>query len=334
MTAWEFLRDRQAQLLQHLVSLSAMTGFLRRTGTASGVLVIVAVVWAMGLALTLAVRYLHVNARLKELSSLMNALDKKYLFTECAPKPRDIYGRRLFELTKRAGKSMIEAVSNAKSSQKEYCEYIESWVHEIKAPITAAGLVCQNNKSELTRRLAGLLAQVEHHVERALYYARAGNVEKDFIVRETPLAEIVRETVAKNQILLIQSGVRVETGNLDAAVYTDGKWVTFMLGQLISNAIRYKRGNPVIHFAAERNGDRICLTVGDNGVGIPAYDLPRVFERGFTGSNGRAVGTSTGMGLYIVKRLADFLQIELAVTSVPGENTAVSLTFPAKLTKL
>jgi signal transduction histidine kinase len=310
--------------------MAAMSAFLYFTGTAPGILVIIAVVWVTGAAAYYGVVFYKTNARLKELEAVMNGLDKKYLFVECVPKPTAAYERKLFALLRRAGKSMIESVSDAESRSREYREYIEGWVHEIKAPITAAQLVCGNNKSGQTRKLAVLLAQIEEHVERALYYARAGSVEKDFVVRETRLSEIVRDAVSKHQTLLIQSGVRVEAEEVEGALYTDAKWAAFMLGQLLSNAIRYRTQNPVVSFKTEERGDAVRLTVKDNGIGIPAEDLPRVFERGFTGGNGRIRGQSTGMGLYICKKLADFLQIKLEAESVQGEYTAISLTFPYK----
>lgn len=334
MTAAEYLRDRRGQLLLHFISMAALSAFLYWTGTASGVLVIMTAFWIIGLSCCLIVRYYKINARLREFDAVMKGLDKKYLFAECVSKPVDTHERRLFEWMRRAGKAMIEAVSDAESQRKEYREYIESWVHEIKAPITAAQLVCDNHKTEQSRKLSILLTQIEEHVERALYYARAGSVEKDFIIRETPLAAIVRDAITKHQTLLIHSGVRVEAEDVSGAVYTDGKWVSFMLGQCLSNAIRYRKDEPVIRLASVQAGDAICLTITDNGAGIPKDELPRIFERGFTGSNGRAKGQSTGMGLYICKKLADFLQIKLEAASVQGEYTTISLTFPAKLAKV
>jgi signal transduction histidine kinase len=311
--------------------MAAMSAFLFFTGTAPGVLIIIGIVWITGASALHAYRLYKTNARLKELESVMNGLDKKYLFAELAPKPADGYERRLFALLRRSGKSMTEAVSDAESRSREYREYVESWVHEIKAPITAARLVCGSNKTEQTRKLAVLLAQIEEHVERALYYARAGSVEKDFVIRETPLSEIVRDAVGKHQTLLIQSCVRVEADGVEGTVYTDGKWAAFMLGQLLSNAIRYRSENPVVSFKTERHGGFIRLTAADNGIGIAAEDLPRIFERGFTGNNGRLdKAQATGMGLYICKKLADYMQITLEAESAQGEYTAISLSFPYK----
>lgn len=332
----EFMRDRQGQVFLHAFSMVGLSAFLYLTGTAPGVLILILVVWILGVVVIMFMKYHRENSRLKELESIMDGLDKKYLFAECVSRPVSVYERRMFQLMRRSGKAMIEVVSEAQKGQKEYREYIEDWVHEIKTPITAAQLICSNNKSELSRKLLPGLAQIEEHVERALYYARAGSIEKDFIIRETSLSGIVKEALARHQTLLIQYGVSVDISGLDVLVYTDGKWVGFMLGQLLSNAIRYQGKTPVIRFEAQNIGKQVQLCVTDNGIGIPADELPRIFERGFTGSNGRQRGGSTGMGLYICRKLADFLQIELDAESIQNEHTSISMTFPAKenLTKM
>ena len=231
---------------------------------------------------------------------------------------------------------MIGTVSDAKASQREYQEYVERWVHEIKAPITAARLICRELNGDTRRKLMGELSQIEAHVERALFYARAENPEQDCLIRQTNLAEIVSQAVESHRTLLIQSGVRVETEGLDSSVYTDGKWASFILGQLLQNAARYRGEEPVIYVSAEPLGKQVKLTVRDNGIGIPAHEVPRVFDRGFNGSNGRTRGGSTGMGLYLCKKLSGFLELDLRLTSEESVGTCVTLTIPAKenLTKL
>ena len=341
----EFMRDRLGQIFIYIFLVAALSMFLYLTGTALGVLILILSVWIPGAVMVMFLKYRKESLRLKELESIMEGLDKKYLFAECV-QPVNVYEGRMFQLMRRSGKGMIEAVSDAQKEQKEYREYIEDWVHEIKAPITATQLICNNNKSELSRKLLPQLAQIEGHVERALYYARAGSVEKDFMIRKTLLSGIVKDAITRHQTLLIQNGVKLETFGLetsgldtsknDVMVYTDGKWVTFMIGQLLSNAIRYRVENPVIRIEAHNYGKQIRLCVTDNGIGIPANELPRIFERGFTGSNGRKRGGSTGMGLYICRKLADFLQITMDAETVQNEYTSISMIFPAKenLTKM
>ncbi len=214
---------------------------------------------------------------------------------------------------------------------QEYREYIESWVHEIKTPLTAAKLTCRHLESDSRRKFSAELAQIEAHVERALYYARVKSPEQDCIIRQTALADIVSQAVGNHRTLLIQSQMKIETGDLDFTVYTDRKWAVFMLGQLLQNASRYRNNNsPSILLTAMGCGRQVRLTVSDNGIGIPAHELPRVFDRGFTGSNGRTRGGSTGMGLYLCRKLAALLEIDLQISSEEQKGTAVTLTFPAR----
>ena len=322
--------DRLGRTLLCAAFFLAAAAFLLATGTQPGIIALLLVICLLVFLMEQLSEYLRAKRRLEELQAIMQELDRRYLFTECAPKPHDLYERKLFELLRLSGKSMIEAVSNAEAAQKEYREYIEQWVHEVKTPITAAKLVCRNTDSGTRRKLLAELAQIDAHVERALFYARAENPEKDFIISKTALSSICETAIQTHRSLLIQNGVRVETDGLDENVYTDAKWVSFMLGQLLQNAARYHGENPVITLSGTRLGRQVQLAVGDNGIGISAHELPRVFDRGFTGQNGRSRGGSTGMGLYLCKKLADALEIGLQIRSAAGTGTCVTLTFPAE----
>ena len=330
MTLWEFLSDRLDRILIQAVCAAGAAFFLRATGTQSGVLAILLLALLLVFAGVQLADFLRQRARLRELESILEGLDQKYLFAECVPTPRSLYERRLFELTRRAGRDMTGAVSDARAAQREYREYVEGWVHEIKTPITAARLICQKLDGDTRRRLICELDQVQAHVERALFYARAESPERDCVIRQTQLSQLVAQAVGEHRALLIQSGVRVETDGLDRSVYTDGKWAAFILGQLLQNAARYRGPEPVVTISARPLGRQVQLTVADNGLGIPAQELPRVFDRGFTGSNGRARGGSTGIGLYLCKKLAVFLELGLEISSEEGRGTTVTLTFPAK----
>ncbi len=336
MTLREFLSDQLSRIALQLLCVGLAALFLFVTGTQPDVLALLLLALLPVFVTVYAAGFLRQRARLRELEAILNALNRKYLFAECAPPPKGIYERRLFELSRRAGRAMTGAVSDAQASQREYREYVESWVHEIKTPITAAGLICRNAEPEFRRRLAQELAQIEAHVERALFYARAESLEKDFILRESNLSDIVSQAVGQHRTLLIQSGVRMETENLEQTVFTDGKWAAFILGQLLQNAARYRGNQPLVTLSGRQLGRQVQLTVSDSGIGIPAHELPRIFDRGFTGSNGRARGGSTGMGLYLCKKLADCLDIGLRVASEVNEGTSVTLTFPSRenLTKV
>lgn len=327
----EFLYDRVLSLLLHLFCMLSLSAFLLLTGTSLGVVCIILIVWILGLFVRTAIAYVRQRSQLRELESIMDHLDQKYLFMECSPKPGSYAERKLFRLFRRAGNSMIEAVSNAEEKQRDYREYIENWVHEIKVPITAVELICENNKSEASRKIRFQLALIEGHVERALYYARLDCLEKDYIIRKTYLSEIVETALSRCRFLLTQSNIRIEIEDLDKAVYTDGKWVEFILGQLLANAVKYRSAAPTILICADESEGKIKLTVKDNGIGIPASELRRIFDKGFTGSNGRRLGGSTGMGLYLCRRLAESLGASLEADSKEKEYTAISICFPRPL---
>ena len=336
MTLREFLSDRLKRIALQVICAGLATLFLFATGTQSGVLVILLIVFLLVFLTVNMSDFFQQRARLLEWKSILDGLDRKYLFTECVPQPKRLYERRLLELVRLAGRDMTGAVSDAQASQREYREYVERWVHEIKAPLTAARLICRELDGDTRRKLTAELSQIEAHVERALFYARAKNPEQDCLFRQTELEKIAAQAIENHRSLLIQNGIRVEMENMNCAVYTDEKWAVFILGQLLQNAARYRGAEPVITLFARPLGRQTRLIVQDNGIGIPAHELPRVFERGFTGSNGRMRGGSTGIGLYLCRKLAVFLELELRMDSQEGAGTTVTLTFPAKenLTKL
>ncbi len=330
MTLREFLSDRLGRIALWMICAGLAAVFLCATGTQPGILAILLIVFLMVFLTVNLFDFFQQRARLLELKSILDGLDRKYLFTECVPQPKGLYERRLFDLVRRAGRAMNGAVSDARASQREYREYVERWVHEIKAPITASRLICRELDGDIRRKLTAELSQIEAHVERALFYARAENPEQDCLFRQIELGKIAAQAIENHRSLLIQNGIRVETENMNCAVYTDEKWAVFILGQLLQNAARYRGPEPVITLSARPLGRQTRLTVHDNGIGIPAHELPRVFDRGFTGSNGRIRGGSTGMGLYLCRKLAVFLELELHMVSQEGAGTTVTLTFPAK----
>lgn len=330
MTITEFLSDRFRYLLFQTFFVMTAAAFLAASGTETGVLILLFFLWAFLLICTQVYDFLKYRAHLSELESIMDDLDEKYLFAECIPKPQNFYERHLFALAKRAGCSMIRTVSDAQAANREYREYVESFVHEIKAPITAAGLISRHTEPETGRKLAEELSKIEAHVERALFYARLESPEKDFFIRQILIDQIVTHSIKRYQSLLMQSGFRIETENLEQTVYTDEKWTEFILGQLLQNAVRYRSENPFIRISAEKSDAQVTLIVSDNGIGIPAHELPRVFERGFTGSNGRSRGGSTGMGLYLCRQLAKRMEMDIQIASKEGKGVEATLIFPAR----
>ncbi len=192
-------------------------------------------------------------------------------------------------------------------------------------------LLCENAHSQEAKELLVELEKVNRYTEQALYYARSEHTEKDYSVREIRLFDVVHQSIAENKYLLLQNGVGIDLQEMEEGhstfVYSDEKWLCFILNQLIVNSVKYQAENPVLRFYTERQGNQVILCVQDNGIGIDAGDLPRIFEKGFTGQNGRkAVHSSTGMGLYLCKRLCDKLGIGICADS-KGSGTTIRLIF-------
>ena len=246
-------------------------------------------------------------------------------------KTPDFYeGKILKEILQETGKSMLENVNYYKHIQEDYKEYIELWIHEIKIPIATSKMIIENNKTKWTKSIEEELDKVENYTEQALYYARSNAVEKDYIITKTNLKEIVNNAILKNKSTLLNSKVILELNDLEKEVYTDSKWATFILNQIIQNSIKYARDdNKKIELFAREKNDKVILYIKDNGIGIKKGEITRVFEKGFTGDNGRLMGKkSTGIGLYLCKKLCDRLGLGIELNSEKDKGTEVRLIFP------
>ena len=264
-----------------------------------------------------------------EIKARVNELEEKYLITELLPKADFIEAKLNKDLILDIGKSMLENVNKYKYLQEDYKEYIELWIHEIKIPIATSKMIVENNKSEVTKSIDEELDKIGNYIEQALYYARSNTVEKDYIIKKNILKDIVNSTILKNKTILIQNNIKIKTEDLEEEVYTDSKWCIFILSQIIQNSIKYsKEQNKEIKLYAENKKENVILYIKDNGIGIDKAEIGRVFEKGFTGTNGRQEKKSTGIGLYLCKKLCDKLCIGLEIASEKEIGTEVKLIFP------
>lgn len=263
--------------------------------------------------------WLYERARLEKIEHMMDELKDKYLLGEILPEPVNAVEVMYFNIMRSVSRSAVGAVEDAVRQREEYCEYVESWIHEMKTPLTASSLILDNDGD--TVKLRRELKRADNLTESILYFARMRTLSRDTQITKLSVADILDEAVKSQMALLIAAGISVEVCG-DATLYTDGKSLGFIIKQLLINCAKYCPGCDVTLTADDKR-----ILVKDNGIGIPDYDLRRVTERGFTGNNGRRLGGSTGMGLYIVKGLCDQLGIGLTITSRLGEYTCVELTF-------
>lgn len=261
---------------------------------------------------------------------MVEQIEEKSLFSELLTQPHFLEGQILVDILRRCNKYQNDQIYNAKQESREYREYIDSWVHEIKTPITSVHLMIENEKNPVTLRIDDELRKIDTYVEQVLYYSRSTDVEKDFKVEKTTLKFLVHAALKTYSKPLIQAGGKLVLNDLDIPVVADSKSCAFVIGQVISNAIKYRKDNLRIEFSARAEKNNIYLLISDNGIGISASDLPRVFDKGFTGENGRRYSKSTGIGMYLSQKLCKKMNIELSVSSEPGEGTTVTMVFPTE----
>lgn len=266
-----------------------------------------------------------------KLQKILEELDEKYLITEIIENPNFIDGKILKNILEQINKSMLENVNTYKYLTEDYKEYIELWIHEIKLPIAASKMVIENNKNTVTKSIDEELDKIENYTEQALFYARSNTVEKDYYIRKSYLKDIVNESIKKNKSVLIQEKITMNIHDLNIEVHTDSKWIVFILNQIIQNSVKYKKqeGTTEIELYAKQGKDNVILHIKDNGIGIKRSEISRIFEKGFTGTNGRLQNKkSTGIGLYLCKKLCDKLGIAIEVESNENKGTEIKLVFP------
>ncbi len=327
----DFIKEKMTLIVGIFLALASVEILLLAYHIGILVRVYCACIVILVVALAMFIEYKRKKHYYDELINHMGELTEKYLISEIIKTPNFIEGKILKEVLQDTGKSMLENVNKYKKIQEEYKEYIELWIHEVKIPIAASKLIIENNKNEITKSIEEELDKVENYTEQALFYARSNAVEKDYIITKTNLKEIVNAAILKNKTTLLNEKVSIELTDLKPEeIYTDSKWGIFIVNQIIQNAIKYsKKEDKKIIISSKEKNDKVILYIKDNGIGIKKGEIIRVFERGFTGENGRKMGQkSTGIGLYLCKKLCDKLGLGIELNSEKEEGTEVRIIFP------
>lgn len=329
MSFKEYLKNRILFLVINLILFSIICGIMLLINVGANIIILGFCIWFLPLVSYIFTEFIRFKRFYDEINSVMDNLDKKYLLSEIIDEPEFIEGRLTYDLLRQAYRNMHEHVKEYRDMQSEYREYIETWVHEIKTPIASTRLIIDNNENEVTRSIDHEIGKIEEYIEQVLYYSRSSNVSRDYIIKEVSLAAVVRNTIKRNSRDFINKRISIDIDAVEGNVYSDAKWLEFILNQIVGNSIKYSRekgGRVRAHTV--RNENNIVLTIEDNGIGIIDKDISRVFEKGFTGENGRRLGKSTGIGLYLCRKLCEQLGLGLTLTSKVGKGTRVSIIFP------
>ena len=329
MSIITFIKERMLFLMVNLIMFLLIGILMKVVEVPINIIFILFLIWIGPLITYMFLEFIKYNRYLKNLTHTIDGLDKKYLLSEVINEPRFQEERIINEVLKECNKSMHENVKYYKDEQIEYREYIETWVHEIKTPIASAKLILENDDSNLSSRINYEMKRVEGFIEQVLYYARSSDVSKDYIIKKFSLRNVVMKAVKNNSRDFINRNIKLNIKEVEGTIFSDAKWVEFIINQIIINAVKFSIPNKgEVSIFSKINENNIILTIEDNGVGISEKDIDRVFEKGFTGENGRKFGKSTGIGLYLCKKLCDKLGIGISLISKEGLGTKVNIVFP------
>lgn len=259
----------------------------------------------------------------------LDGLDKKYFIVEILESGDFIESNIIYSVLEECTKSMKDEVADLKRNINDYKEYIETWVHEIKTPIASARLILENDEGYINKSVLEEIEKVEGFIEQVLFYARSSTVERDYIIKKIPLKNSINSVIRKNANILIEKRVKIQLEDIEKKVYCDSKWIEFILQQILSNSVKYMdKDEKYIKIRCLEKDKNIILKILDNGIGISEKSIEKVFEKGYTGENGRKYNNSTGMGLYLCKKLCLKLGLGISIKSKLGVGTEVTIVFP------
>lgn len=258
-------------------------------------------------------RYIGFCRKNRELQEIFNNLP---LMTDKLPAPDNVTERRLHEIIRRLTEKNSENLTRIKSIQQDNSEYFTVWVHQIKTPISAIQMILQMENIEFGSEISTELFKIEQYAEMALNFIRLDSDSNDLVIRRYDLDKIIRQAIRKYASVFIRRKIKIDYEPIKVRVITDEKWLEFVIEQFLSNAVKYTvEGSISIRFEND------ILSVRDTGIGIAPEDLPRIFEKGYTGMSGRTNSKSTGLGLYLCKKVCNKLGHEIYAKSDIGKGS-------------
>lgn len=329
MKITNYLKDKFLPIFIYIINILIITMLLIAfKSNESLILVFITFQIILGLTLLL-IEYSKKNSFYKTIQSKLINLDKKYLVLEMLDKPKTTEEELIYQIFYDINKSYIEELKDYKLSLTNFKEYIELWIHEVKIPISSFVLMTHNSKENLPKKYITQINRLDNYIDQVLYYVRSNNSEEDYLIKEVSLQKIINAVALKNKDDLLENNIEFIVKINNEKALTDEKWLEFILNQIINNSIKYKRNIkvPKIEINIEETPQKVLLTITDNGIGIPKNDLPKVFNKSFTGTNGRTTTKSTGLGLYIAKNLLKKLGHKIEIESEVNKYTKVTITF-------
>ena len=279
----EFIKEKIFFIFCNIILFSIISAMLIVINVSFTIIFLLFIVWFAPLFTYIILEFFKKRSFFNELNMRLENLEKKYLIPEVLSEPNFIEGKIFLETLHDISKDMHENVKHYRDMQSDYREYIEMWVHEIKTPIASTKLLIENNLNPITTKINSQVDKIEGFVEQVLYYSRGNDVSKDYIIKEFSLKVPVTNVIRKNSRDFITKKISLNMDNLTGTVFSDIKWVEFIINQIISNSIKYSKDiNANLKIYSIENENSLTLCIEDNGVGIETKDIYRVVEKGFT----------------------------------------------------
>lgn len=327
MSIKRYLKDHEICILIFLICIGITEGIFLLFNLSMTLQIFVLAVLFLGILVAGAYDYNRKKGFYQDLEKKLQKLEEKYLLMEMLEKPEFLEGQILYDVVSEMQKSMNDEIFVQIRKNNEFKRYIETWIHEVKLPIASIRLILHEYKGTSARTLKEQMGRIESYVEQVLYYLRSEVPEKDYRIAPHSLKKLTDQSISENRDSLILNKIKILQETQDISVYTDEKWIRFILGQIISNAVKYKKEDSIIRVWSHQEEKHRFLHIWDNGIGIAEEDLPRVFEKSFTGKNGRTQQASTGMGLYLCSTLCNRLGHRMTVESKEGKYTEITIEF-------
>lgn len=327
----DYCADKIILILLNVIGMLALSEYLSMVGNTASTIILIGILWFIILCICLLIGWHTRNKYFKELKKRVGTLSQPWLISEVLPVSFHLEDREYQKVIRSVGAAAIEQIHKMEDEQKEYEEYIENWIHEVKTPITLLYLMINNNIQDvrIKKEIIMELKRIENDVESALYYARLGTAYKDYLIQEISLGSVIKDSINNNRVLLRSKQIAIDfVCPENIMVYSDRKWILFVINQVIINAVKYSKvENAKINIEVIEDDWAVELFIKDNGIGICPEDLERIFDKGYTGKNGHDNANSTGIGLYLVAKMCEKLDVSVKADSIENEYTTISFTF-------
>lgn len=324
----KYLKDKIYAIILFFLTIFMISMLLIAFKNNIDVIIVVIIIITLFFVSLLLIDFFRKRDYYNTLTNNINLLDKSYLVLETIDKANFYEGIILDNSLYQINKSMLENIRVLENQVSDFKDYIEMWIHEVKIPVTSLTLMSYNHKDKFDKKTIEQIKRIEEYIEQVLYYVRSENAENDYLIKKVDLNKIITKVALKNKNDFLENKIDFLVSKISVNVYTDAKWLEFIINQIINNSIKYHRQKkPYIKIDVYQEDKKTFLVIEDNGVGIPESDLPRIFFKSFTGVNGRESATSTGMGLYISKCLCQKLGHIIKAESIEGEYTRIIIEF-------